>query len=106
MNNLIGIERRKAEKSVIKLNILLADYDIFCHKIKNLNWNKKGKEFFELHEKLEKFYNDVFEKIDEISERILTIECNPLPTYGNYLATMKSRCKEIGMNEQRLLQVF
>nr|WP_282079557.1 hypothetical protein [Aquimarina algiphila] len=34
----------------------------------------KGRKFFELHLKLEEFYNDAVIKVDEIAERILTLE--------------------------------
>ncbi len=85
MKNLVGIERTKAEKLVIELNILLADYEIFYQNLRGFHWNIKGKEFFELHEKFEELYNDAFTKIDEIAERILTLEGEPLHAYSDYL---------------------
>ena len=87
MKNLVGIEKKKAEKLVIELNILLADYEIYYQNLRGLHWNIKGKEFFELHEKFEELYNDAFVKIDEIAERILTLEGEPLHTYTDYLKT-------------------
>src|SRR5690554_5532026 len=87
MKNLVGIERKKAEKLVVELNILLADYEIFYQNLRGLHWNIKGKEFFELHSKFEELYDDAFIKIDEIAERILTLEGEPLHTYTDYLKT-------------------
>jgi starvation-inducible DNA-binding protein len=87
MKNLVGIDRKKAEKLVIELNILLADYEIFYQNLRGLHWNIKGKEFFELHEKFEELYKDAFVKIDEIAERVLTLEGEPLHTYTDYLET-------------------
>lgn len=87
MKNLVGIDRKKAEKLVVELNILLADYEIFYQNLRGLHWNIKGKEFFELHEKFEELYKDAFVKIDEIAERVLTLEGEPLHTYTDYLET-------------------
>ena len=38
----------------------------------------KGSNFFELHAKFEEYYNDAIEKVDEIAERVLTLEGNPV----------------------------
>ena len=85
MKNLVGIDRKKAEKLVVELNILLADYEIFYQNLRGLHWNIKGKEFFELHEKFEELYKDAFVKIDEIAERVLPLEGEPLHPYTDYL---------------------
>ncbi|MCK5705382.1 MAG: DNA starvation/stationary phase protection protein, partial [Cyclobacteriaceae bacterium] len=49
------------------------------------HWNIKGKEFFELHLKFEELYDDAVIKVDEIAERILTLEGEPLHTFSDYL---------------------
>ncbi|SNT17740.1 starvation-inducible DNA-binding protein [Ekhidna lutea] len=85
MKNLIGIEKVKADKLVNELNILLADYELFYQNLRGLHWNIVGKEFFELHQKFEELYKDAFIKIDEIAERILTLEGEPLHAYSDYL---------------------
>ena len=41
--------------------------------------------FFELHVKFEELYNDGAIKIDEVAERILTIEATPLHSFTDYL---------------------
>lgn len=85
MKNLIGIDKKKAKELSGKLNQLLADYQLFYQNLRGLHWNIKGKEFFELHLKFEEYYDDAFVKIDEIAERILTLEGEPLHTYSDYL---------------------
>lgn len=85
MKNLVGLDREKADKLVVELNNLLADYEVFYQNLRGLHWNIKGKEFFELHDKFEELYKDAFVKIDEIAERILTLEGEPLHTYTDYL---------------------
>lgn len=85
MKNLIGIDQKKAEDLSGKLNQLLADYQVFYQNLRGFHWNIKGKEFFELHLKFEELYDDAVIKIDEIAERILTLEGEPLHTYTDYL---------------------
>ena len=89
MKNLIGIDKTKAIELCGSLNQLLADYQIFYQNLRGLHWNIKGKEFFELHLKFEEFYNDAVLKIDEIAERILTLEGEPLHTFSDYISNSK-----------------
>jgi starvation-inducible DNA-binding protein len=85
MKNLIGIDSKKAQILSNKLNELLADYQLFYQNLRGLHWNIKGKEFFELHLKFEELYDNAVIKIDEIAERILTLEGEPLHTFTDYL---------------------
>lgn len=87
MKNLIGIDFEKAQKLTVLLNQLLADYQIFYQNVRGFHWNVKGREFFELHLKFEELYNDAVLKIDEIAERILTLEGLPLHSFSDYLKT-------------------
>ncbi len=85
MKNLIGIDKSKATELTQRLNNLLADYQVFYQNLRGFHWNIKGREFFELHLKFEEFYNDAVIKIDEIAERILTLEGEPLHTFTAYV---------------------
>lgn len=87
MKNFIGIEKTKAENLSNRLNELLANYQMFYQNLRGFHWNIKGENFFELHVKFEELYNDANLKIDEIAERILTLEGTPLHTFNNYLIT-------------------
>ncbi|WP_456376734.1 Dps family protein [Lutibacter sp.] len=89
MNNLIGINKEKATVLNEMLNQLLADYQLFYQNLRGLHWNIKGQEFFELHVKFEEYYDDAVIKVDEIAERILTLEGEPLHTFTDYLKTTK-----------------
>ncbi|WP_299681957.1 Dps family protein [uncultured Dokdonia sp.] len=86
MKNLIGIDQDKAKALTNELNQLLADYQVFYQNLRGFHWNIKGREFFELHLKFEEFYNDAVIKIDEIAERILTLEGEPLHTFTAYVS--------------------
>ncbi len=87
MKNLIGLDKAKTQVLATKLNELLADYQLFYQNLRGFHWNIKGRDFFELHVKFEEFYDDAVIKVDEIAERILTLEAEPLHTFSDYLKT-------------------
>ena len=83
--NLIGLDKEKSKELVNHLNDLLANYQIFYQNLRGFHWNVKGSNFFELHAKFEEYYNDAIEKVDEIAERVLTLEGTPLHSYSAYM---------------------
>jgi len=82
--NAIGLDRSKSEKLAKKLNVLLANYSLFYQNMRGFHWNIKGDKFFELHVKFEELYNDLFLKVDEVAERILTLGAEPEHNYSQY----------------------
>ena len=80
--NRIGLDAVKAKKLAELLNVLLANYQLFYINSRGFHWNIKGEKFFELHIKFEELYTDTQLKIDEIAERILTLEHTPNVTDG------------------------
>jgi len=89
MKNRIGLDRRKASELASKLNNLLANYQLFYMNTRGFHWNIKGRDFFELHLKFEELYDDLLLKVDEIAERILTLEETPIHTFSEYLKISK-----------------
>ena len=89
--NAIGLNSRKARLLSEKLNELLANYSIFYQNTRGYHWNIKGEKFFELHLKFEELYNDLFLKIDEVAERILTLGYAPVHKFSDYrsISTIK-----------------
>jgi len=87
--NAIGLDTKKATDLSQKLNILLANYSIFYQNTRGYHWNIRGEKFFELHLKFEELYNDLFVKIDEIAERILTLGYSPNHNYSDYRQSSK-----------------
>jgi len=73
------------EDLVKNLNCLLADLNVFYRKLQNYHWNVKGKDFFTMHEKLEEYYDEINEQIDEVAEHILMLNNEPLGTMKDYL---------------------
>jgi len=87
MKNSIGLDSQKSNEVAAMLNDLLANYQMFYQNLRGFHWNIKGSAFFELHLKFEELYNDAVIKVDEIAERILTLQGVPLHTFEDYLAT-------------------
>ena len=85
--NSIGLHQDKAKELANKLNELLANYSIFYQNTRGFHWNIKGEKFFELHLKFEELYNDAIIKVDEIAERILTLNETPFHSFQKYLET-------------------
>jgi starvation-inducible DNA-binding protein len=82
--NTIGLDIKKSKELADQLNELLANYSIFYQNVRGYHWNIKGEKFFELHLKFEELYNDLFLKIDEVAERILTLGHTPYHNYTDY----------------------
>ena len=82
--NAIGLDDNKSKILGQKLNELLANYSIFYQNVRGYHWNIKGHNFFELHVKFEELYNDLVLKIDELAERILTLDVSPNHRYSDY----------------------
>lgn len=93
LNN-IGLNAAKSNELADLLNDLLANYSEFYQNTRGYHWNIKGKKFFELHLKFEELYNDLFVKIDEVAERILTLGHTPKHQFTDY--HKQSAIKESG----------
>ncbi|WP_405633323.1 Dps family protein [Pseudoalteromonas sp. Ld20] len=83
--NAIGLNSAKSEDIVTSLNTLLSSYQIQYMNARGFHWNIKGRNFFELHVKFEEIYNLLLLKVDEIAERILTLDGAPLHAFSDYL---------------------
>ena len=83
--NILGLDKKETENLAEKLNGLLANFQIYYQNLRGLHWNIKGKNFFELHVKFEEFYTDSQVKVDEVAERILTLQGKPLHTFTDYI---------------------
>ena len=83
--NRIGLDTEKSAELSNLLNDLLANYSIFYQNTRGYHWNIRGDKFFELHLKFEELYNDLFVKIDEVAERILTLGHVPQHKFTGYL---------------------
>jgi len=87
--NAIGLDSALSAQLSQKLSELLANYSIFYQNSRGYHWNIKGEKFFELHLKFEELYNDLFVKIDEVAERILTLGHAPQHRFSEYQLVSK-----------------
>ena len=83
--SILGLDKTKSANIVYNLNGLLANFQIYYQNLRGLHWNIKGKNFFELHVKFEEFYTDSQVKVDDVAERILTLQGKPLHTFTDYI---------------------
>ncbi len=108
--NAIGLYVGQSSQLAEKLNVLLANYSMFYQNTRGYHWNIKGEKFFELHLKFEELYNDLFTKIDEVAERILTLGHTPEHTFSGYstIATIKESGKVANGREavEQVLSAF
>src|SRR5690606_37123372 len=81
----IGLSKADCDAISVKLNTLLANYSIFYQNTRGPHWNITGDQFFTLHPKFEELYNSLVLKIDEVAERILTLDNTPIHNYSDYL---------------------
>ena len=79
------------EGIVKKLNEFLSDLEMLNVKLQNYHWNVTGKGFFTTHEKLEEYYDEVREQIDEVAEHILSLGHQPLGTMKDFMENSKIR---------------
>ena len=79
------------EGIVKKLNEFLSDLEMLNVKLQNYHWNVIGKGFFITHEKLEEYYDEVRNQIDEVAEHILALGHQPLGTMKDFMENSKIR---------------
>ena len=68
-----------------KLNQLLSDLEVFSVKLQNYHWNVTGKGFFLTHEKLEEYYEEIREQLDEVAEHIAIKGSEPFGKMEDFL---------------------
>jgi starvation-inducible DNA-binding protein len=76
----LGFTTMETAEIVIVLKKLMANYQVYYHKMRNFHWNVEGSEFFELHDEFEKEYNEAKKNIDLIAERIRVFGIMPSMT--------------------------
>jgi len=100
----IGLHPEKSKELAGFLNDLLANYSTFYQNTRGYHWNISGDKFFELHLKFEELYNDLFVKIDEVAERILTLGYAPQHKFTDYLSTTRISESDEVTNGRRAIE--
>lgn len=91
------------EENIKNLNEFLSDLEVMTVKLQNYHWNVTGKGFFITHEKLEEYYEEMREEIDEIAELIVMKGYEPLGTMKEFL--QNSEIKEAKNEKIKTLEI-
>lgn len=75
------------EKVAHILNKQIANWSVLFVKLHNYHWYVKGPHFFRLHEKFEELYGEAATYIDELAERLLALQGEPIATMKQFLET-------------------
>ncbi len=80
----IGIEEKDRVKVAEGLKHLLADSYTLYLQTHNFHWNVTGPQFAELHVMFEEHYTELATAVDEIAERIRTLDVAAPGTYKEF----------------------
>ncbi len=81
----LGFTRFETAQITAKANLLIANYQIFFHKLQNFHWNVVGGDFFDIHEVTEEMYKEALKNIDDVAERVRTFGNTPAYKLSGYL---------------------
>jgi starvation-inducible DNA-binding protein len=104
--NILGLPENETKQNVEKLNILLANFQVYYQNLRGLHWNIRGKKFFELHVKFEELYNQSQLRIDEIAERVLTLGGAPLHTFEDYMSLNTIQIGKNITNDEKAVELI
>lgn len=83
---------------VDSVNIQVANFTVLYEKLHHFHWFVKGHHFFTLHKVFEDLYNEMSSHMDEVAERLLSINEKPISTLKACLDT--ASIQEASGNEQ------
>ena len=93
------------EENIINLNKFLSELEIMSVKLQNYHWNVQGSNFFTIHSKLEEYYDEIREQIDEIAEHILAKGHEPLGTMKDFISNSEiAEAKNEKIKSEELLK--
>ncbi len=81
----VAASKTKSDTAVVKaLNLLLADSYALMANTHYAHWNVEGTGFFVLHQAFQAHYENLFEAIDEIAERVRALDAYALGGLRNF----------------------
>lgn len=75
-----------ASPVVAALDQVLADMYVLMSLTHSAHWNVEGPSFFSLHKAFHEQYEEIFEAIDEVAERIRALDAYPVGGLKHYTA--------------------
>lgn len=92
------------EKLHQAMNVQLSNWGVLYVKLHHRHWYVTGPHFPVLHAKFEELYDLAAAKLDELAERILTIEGKPASTMKEFLSLATLREADKGSSETDMLE--
>lgn len=74
----LGFDKLESAEITENLNRLIANYQVFYHKLQNFHWNIKGADFYDIHEITESLYTKAVANIDTLAERVRVFNATPV----------------------------
>ena len=85
MKTVTAGSKTKSDSAIVKaLNLLLADSYSLMANTHYAHWNVEGPDFFSLHKAFQEQYEQLFEAIDEIAERVRALDAYALGGLRNF----------------------
>ena len=95
----------KEKAAVIEaLNKQLANNTVLWTKLHNYHWYVKGPNFFSLHAKFEELYDAVGVYVDDLAERILTLDGEPIAKLTEALEESSIDEAEYGLDAKAMVK--
>ena len=79
----------KYPKTKAVLNQAVADLSALSVQIHQIHWYMRGANFIKLHPKMDTYMGQVEEQLDEISERLITLDGSPYSTLREFADNTK-----------------
>lgn len=92
IGGVIHMAANETKQLVEMVNKQIANWTVLYTKLHNYHWYVKGHHFFALHQKFEELYTEAGVHIDELAERLLALDGNPV-------ATLKESLEMASVNE-------
>ena len=68
-----------------QLNLQISNWSVLYTKLHRFHWYVKGPLFFTLHAKFEELYDEAALVVDQVAERLLAVQGEPIATMKEYL---------------------
>lgn len=68
-----------------QMNVFLGSLVVEYHKLQGYHWYVKGPDFFQMHAKLEEYYDEIRDLVDDVAEAMLMEGLEPAATVREFL---------------------
>lgn len=83
------------------LNQLVADLSQASAAIHQIHWYLRGNNFMSLHEKMDEYRDEVEEQLDEIAERLITLDGAPYSTLEEFAEHTKIESRNVNFDIEK-----